>query len=183
MITLATEKLFGHGQEDDDSVMAWRSFKLSRKIGRSNDGETQALAFAGESLWLVRLAWSEMHGASMRGKHVDETVRQVGGMLITDSRSMFDALTRSESSHLRLRSSRISEEARGIKEQCVPSPMLAFTGSIPESFLVKKRWRSTFDTSFRVWQTPESKRCTFVQSRRLGRDQSLNRVSGVRGCS
>ena len=86
VITLATEKLFGHGQEDDVSVMAWRSFKLPRKIAGSNNGETQALAFADESLRLVRLAWSEMHGASMRRWQLDETVRQVGGMLITDSR-------------------------------------------------------------------------------------------------
>ena len=32
VITLATEKLFGLSQEDDVSVMAWRSFKLPRKI-------------------------------------------------------------------------------------------------------------------------------------------------------
>ena len=66
VIILATEKLFGHDQEDGVSVMAWRSFKLPRKIAGSNNGETQALAFADESPWLVRLAWSEMHGASMR---------------------------------------------------------------------------------------------------------------------
>ena len=53
VITLATEKLFGHGQEDDVSVLAWQSFKLPRKIAGSNNGETQALAFADESLWLV----------------------------------------------------------------------------------------------------------------------------------
>ena len=121
MITLATGELFGHGQEDDVSVMAWQSVKLPRKIAGSNIGETQALAFADESLWLVRLAWSEMHGASMRRWHLDETVRQVGDMLITDSRGMFDALTRSESPQLRLRSSRTGEEARGIKEQCAVS--------------------------------------------------------------
>ena len=85
VITLATEELFGHGQEDDVSVVSWRSFK-----------------FADESLWLVRLAWSEMHGAPMRRWHLDERVRQVGGMLITDSRGIFDALTRSESPQLRL---------------------------------------------------------------------------------
>ena len=62
------------GQEDDVSVMAWRSFKLPGKIAGSNNGETQALAFAGESLWLARLAWSELHGASMRRWHLDETV-------------------------------------------------------------------------------------------------------------
>ena len=95
VITLATEKLFGHGQEDDVSVMAGRSFKLPMKIAGSNNGETQATAFADESLWLARLAWSEMHGAPMRRWHLAEAVRHVGGMLITDSRGIFDALTRS----------------------------------------------------------------------------------------
>ena len=32
MTTLATEKQFGHGEQDDVSVMAWRSFKLPRKM-------------------------------------------------------------------------------------------------------------------------------------------------------
>ena len=163
VITLATEELFGNGQEDDVSVMAWRSFKLPRKIAGSNNGETQALAFADESLWLVRLAWSEVHGARMRRWHLDETVRQAGGMLITDSRGFFDALTRSESPQLRLRSSRTGEEARGIKEQCAVSDArilwvntltmlaesLTQTGyparAVTESFLVKIRWRCTFD--------------------------------------
>ena len=121
MITLATEKLFGRGQEDDVSVMAWRSFKLPRNIAGSNNGETQVLAFADKSLWLARLAWSKMHGASVRRWHLDAAVRQVDGMLITDSRSIFDALKRSESPQLRLRSSRTSERARGIKEHCAVS--------------------------------------------------------------
>ena len=82
--TLATEKLFGHGQEDDVSVTAWRSFKPPRKIAGSNNGETQATAFADESLWLAWLAWSEMHGAPMRRWDLAEAVRQVGGMLITE---------------------------------------------------------------------------------------------------
>ena len=87
-------------------------------------------------------------------------------MLITDSRGIFDALTRSESPQLRLRSSRTGEEARGIKEQCAvsdarihwvnTSTMLADsltkTGyparAVMESFLVKKRWRCTFDPTF-----------------------------------
>ena len=94
---------------------ASRSFKLPMKIAGSNNGETQATAFADESLWFARLVWSEMHGAPMRRWHLAEAVRQVGGMLITDSRGIFDALTRSESPQLRLRSSRTSEEARSIQ--------------------------------------------------------------------
>ena len=87
-------------------------------------------------------------------------------MLITDSRGILDSLTRSESPQLRLRSSRTGEEARGIKEQCAvsgsrihwvnTSTMLADsltkTGyparAVMESFLVKKRWRCTFDPTF-----------------------------------
>ena len=152
----------------------WRFFKLPRKIAGSNNGETLALALADESLWLARLAWSEKHGAPMRRWHLVEAVRQVGGMLITDSRGIFDALTRSESPQLRLRSSRTSEEARGIAEQCAVSnarihwvntlTMLADSLTKPgysaravmESFLVKKRWRCTFDPT-------KSKRSIFVQ--------------------
>ena len=42
VITLATEELFGHGQEDDVSVMSWRSFKLPMKIDGSNNGEASS---------------------------------------------------------------------------------------------------------------------------------------------
>ena len=53
----------------------------------------QALAFTDESLWLSRLAWLEVHGAPIRRWHLDEAVRQVCGMLITDFRGIFDAWT------------------------------------------------------------------------------------------
>ena len=71
-------------------VRTWSRRQCQRdgvaKIAGSNNGETQALAFANESLRLARLAWSEKDGASIRRWNLDETVRQVGGMLITDSR-------------------------------------------------------------------------------------------------
>ena len=148
------------GQEVTTSVDVLAILQTSKENCWIN-GETQALEFADESLWLVRLAWSEMHGAPMRRWHLDETVRQVGGMLITDSRGTFDALTRSESPQLRLRSSRTGEEARGIMEQCAvsdarihwvdTSTMLADNlpaRAVMESYLVKKRWRCTFDPTF-----------------------------------
>ena len=81
----------------------------------------QVLRLPTNPLWMARLAWSEMHGASMPRWHLDEAVGQVGGMLSTDSRGIFFALTRSESPQLRLRSSRTREEARGLKEQCAVS--------------------------------------------------------------
>ena len=89
------------------------------------------LARTKERLRLLRLVtktggwhdffWSEMHGAPMKRWHLDEAVRQVGGMLITVSRGIFDALPRSESPQLRLRSARTGEQARVIKEKCALS--------------------------------------------------------------
>ena len=101
------------------------------KFAGSNNGETQALAFADESLWLVWLAWSEMHGASMRRWQLDETVRQVDGMLITDSRGRFDALTRSESHSFDCEA--LDQVKRHVESRnSVPFSMLAFTWSIPQ---------------------------------------------------
>ena len=155
------------------------SFEFLRKIAGSNNGETQALALADESFRLARLDWSEKNGASIRRWYLDETVRQVGGMLITDSRGIFDPLTRSESPQLRLRSSRTDEEARGIKEHSAVSrvhsvntlTMLSDSLTKPgyparavmESFLVKQRWRCTFDPTFKSGKTSEKKRSTFGQ--------------------
>ena len=111
-------------------------------------------------------AWSEMHGAPMRRWHLDEAVRQVGGMLITDSRGIFDALTRSESPQLRLRSSRTGEEStrhQGTMRclQCSYSLGQHFDDVGRQSdqawisrscgdgiVLVKKLWKCTFDPTF-----------------------------------
>ena len=146
--------------------MSWQSFKLLRKVAGSNNGETQVLAISDESLWLVRLAWSEMHGAPMRRWHLGETVRQVSGMFITDSRGIFDAFSKSESAQLRFRSSRTGEEARDIKEKCAvsdarihwvnTSTMLSDSltktrypaRAVMESFFVKQCWRCTFEPTF-----------------------------------
>ena len=107
-------------------------------------------------------------------------------------------LTRSESPQLRLRSSRRGEEAQGIKEQCAVSDARIHwvnTSTMLAGSLTKTGYPARVVMESRSWsrndgdaplillsslEIPESKRCTCVQSRRLGRDQSINRVSGVR---
>ena len=164
-VTLATEELFGHGQEDDVSVVSWRSFKLPRKIAGSNNGETQALVLTNPSGWSV---WPALRCTVLRCVAGIWT-KQSDKWAVCSSQILevyFDALRKSESPQLRLRSSRTGEEARGIKEQCAvsdarihwvdTSTMLADsltkTGyparAVMESFLVKKRWRCTFDPTF-----------------------------------
>ena len=55
VITLATKSCSDMVKKTMSSEMAWRSFKLPKEIAGSNNGETRALAFADESLWLVRV--------------------------------------------------------------------------------------------------------------------------------
>ena len=147
VITLATEKLFGHGQEDEASVMAWRSFKLWREISGSNNGETQALAFADESLWLAQLAWSEMHGVPMRRWHLDEAVRQVGGML--EVRVLISLVAR-------------EEEPIG---NTIPMPTIArrssnisslFPVDLPQNFMVAQQRQQISELQFHEFPTPSS---------------------------
>eukprot|EP00959_Pyramimonas_sp_CCMP1952_P338528 7089581-Pyramimonas_sp.AAC.1 len=98
------------------SILGWRSFKLPRNISGSNNNETQSTAFGDEMLWLSRLMWAELHGVEPTRWKLDDTVKTVPGMLITDSRGIYDAILKSESPQLGMRSFRSGEGARGIKE-------------------------------------------------------------------
>ena len=166
LVTAMSTDAFKQGQAAPVSLLGWRSFKLPRKIGGSNNVETQAMAFADETLWLTRLMWSEIHGVELRRWLLDLSVRTVPAMLVTDSRGIFDALTRHESPQLRLRSNRSGEEARGIKEQCEATDVLirwvnglamladSLTKAgypsrhIMENFLQSKRWTCSYDPAF-----------------------------------
>ena len=148
------------------SLLAWRSFKLPRKIAGSNNNETQSVAFGDEMLWLTRLTWAELHGAQLIRWRLDEAVNMIRGLLITDSRRIFDAITRSEGPQLGMRSLRSGEEARGIKGQIIRTEtsfrwvnglaMLADSLTKPgyparhgtEQFLRDQVWKCTFDSMF-----------------------------------
>ena len=76
VITLATEKLYGHGQEDDVSVMAWRSFKLPRKIAGSKMVRLKLLHLltnpSGWSGWLGLRCTVLRYGAGIWTKRSDK---------------------------------------------------------------------------------------------------------------
>ena len=102
----------------------------------------------------------------------------MGGMVITDSRGNFDALTRSESPQFRLRSVGTGEWARGIEEQCSRSlsePRFHWVDTLTtlvdsltkpryparavmESFQAKKRWRRTLRSNFSSLENVERAR-------------------------
>ena len=95
---------FRQGHEAGSNVIAWRSFRLPRKVIGSNGGESQALSFGEENLWLIRFAWAEMHGVRVVRHELHDTVRQVHGALVSDSRGIYDAAVKSESPQKGLRS-------------------------------------------------------------------------------
>ena len=58
--------VFYEGQEDDVTVLHWRSFKAPRKVTGSNGPEGQAVEYGEELLWLMRLMWCEIHGEEVQ---------------------------------------------------------------------------------------------------------------------
>ena len=76
----------------------------------SNGCESQTASFAEGALWLSRLAWAEMHGIPMIRHQLHDTVRCIHGALVTDSRGIFDASTKSESPQKGLRSAKSGVE-------------------------------------------------------------------------
>ena len=66
MITLATEKPFGHGQEDEVSAMAWRSFKTPEKklLDRTTVRRKLLCLLTNPSGW-PGLLGQKMHGVPM----------------------------------------------------------------------------------------------------------------------
>ena len=81
------------------SLLAWRTWKLRRKALGSNDAEVQAVLEGEDWNFRARLLWCEIHGAGLarppdanKVEFAEEIVRQVEGILCTDSKGRFDAV-------------------------------------------------------------------------------------------
>ena len=120
-------------------MLPWRSFKLLRKVIGSNGGESQTMSFAKETLWLVRLAWAEMHGVPLVRHELHTAVQQVHGAVVTDSRGIYDAAPKSESPQKGLRSARSGVELDQACDDALRSGAVI-------------RWRSA--PVWRLWSSP-----------------------------
>ena len=108
---------FVDGDPDLVSILSWRSFKAPRKVAGSNGAECQAMDFGEEQLWLLRLMWCEFHGCTVNRWKLNDVVKSVDGMLITDSKGLYDAMCRHESPQLKLRSARGGEALGAARQQ------------------------------------------------------------------
>ena len=129
VITLATEELFGHGQEDDVSVVSWRSFKLPRKLLDQTMVRLKLLQLltnpTGWSVW-TGLRFTVLRcGAGIWTKQSDKWAVCSSPIL-----EVFLMPWR-EANHQSFDCEALEQMKRHVvSKNSVPFPMLAFTGSI-----------------------------------------------------
>ena len=105
------------------SLLAWRTWKLRRKALGSNDAEVQAVLEGEDWNFRARLLWCEIHGAGLsrprdanKVEFSEEMVKQVEGLLCTDSKGGFDAVLYNESPLLGLSNTRSALQALQLRE-------------------------------------------------------------------
>ncbi|CAE7496334.1 RE1 [Symbiodinium sp. CCMP2592] len=73
--------------------MSWSSTKIDRSCRSPGSAETQAAVNGEDSLFYMRYQWAEMQFGKVNLQAPSETVKQVDGCLITDSRNVYDKLS------------------------------------------------------------------------------------------
>ena len=99
------------GEEGQLALISWKSSKAPRETLGSNGAEVQAITVGEDACFLLRAVWLELHGGEItRNRLESDIARLTQGALITDSKGIFDAMTRNLSSLHGLRSSRAGFE-------------------------------------------------------------------------
>ena len=104
------------------TLVAWKTWKLRRIALSSNDAEIQAMVEAEDVNYRTRLLWTEVNGAGVDRPHGDwllhseRLVRQVTGVVATDSKGGFDAVTLQEGAYLGLSNVRAAIQAQQLKQ-------------------------------------------------------------------
>ena len=107
------------GAEAQMSIIDWKSWKLKRKVRSSLAAESQAMADTVDTLNFVRLFMAEcIFPQSLDLRRVDEIYTHLPpAHIITDCKSLFDALERSESAGLGLADKRTAIEVTATRDQ------------------------------------------------------------------
>ena len=118
-IHLLADNAILEGQNSWASIIDWRSWKLKRITKSSLAGEVQAFSEAQDRQEWLRAFWLEIF--SFKGlnlKHIDdELIKDTPSTLITDCKSLFDALAKVESSGFQLTEQRSALECHGCKQR------------------------------------------------------------------
>ena len=109
------------GKEADISIMDWKSWKLKRKVRSSLAAESQALADAVDNLNYMRLFFAECIVAEpIDLRKADQVLSLLPkAHVITDCKSLYDALENSESAGLGLAEKRTAIEVTATRETMI----------------------------------------------------------------
>ena len=99
------------------TMIPWKTWKLRRVAISSDDAEIQAMVESEDNNFRTRLLWSELNGAGVDKdindlmQHADLAVSSVSGIVATDSKGGFDAVTLQEGPYLGLSNVRAAIQA------------------------------------------------------------------------
>ena len=83
-------KAIEHGAVSRLTPVFWKSGKIDRVCRSPGSAEARAAVDAEDNLYLMRFAWAEFCGRRSDPWKPDDLVRSVPGILVTDSRNVFD---------------------------------------------------------------------------------------------
>ncbi|CAK0865999.1 unnamed protein product, partial [Prorocentrum cordatum] len=119
MIVLAPLS-FLSGSTETVAPISWRSCKLPRVARSSTSAEVQRMTETLDEISYVRLFIYELECGQVdytNKQHVNDAISSCPGVLVTDGKSGYDAIEKSESAGLGLRDKRTSIECLGIRQQ------------------------------------------------------------------
>ena len=104
------------------TMIPWKTWKLRRVAISSDEAEIQAMVESEDNNFRTRLLWSELNGAGVDKdindlmQHADLAVSSVSGIVATDSKGGFDAVTLQEGPYLGLSNVRAAIQAFQLKQ-------------------------------------------------------------------
>jgi hypothetical protein len=121
LLTMMGGPAHSKGEPGPLVLLGWKTWKLQRVAIGTTDGEVQAMVESEDQNFRARLIWAELNGATCEHgndflKAGEEAVRAVPGIVGTDSKGGYDAVTREEGPNLGLSNARAAIQGHQLKE-------------------------------------------------------------------
>lgn len=117
-LTLLADMDVLHGSRSEYSILSWQSRKLARIARSSTSAEVQMASNATDNHEFMKQIFLEWFNPNQEYlKNMDSRMKEIPSVLILDSKNLFDALSRIETSGLQLEERRTAIEVLSIRER------------------------------------------------------------------
>ena len=193
LITLVGGPGHANGDPGPLVLLGWKTWRLQRVAIGSTDAEVQAMVESEDANFKTRLIWAEINSATHdRGANYLDTAERaaamVPGILGTDSKGGYDAITRHEGPDLGLSNARAAIQGHQLKEgiKRVKTRLIWVASDWNLSDALTKKaseCRRSFEQFLRtgVWMLKFDP--SFIISAKKARVQGLDAVSQMRRAS